>query len=155
MTPPSECPTMCTLSAPVASHSRSTWSLQLVRRFPQVAGEQAVVDGVHHPEPAPAQRAAEHGEDGAVVHDPVDEQDRGARRLRVGDDEAAPQRAERVGAVAVRGLQLLAHRATGVDGDVRGEPRPFLDQAPEPGAGAERAQCVPTGTHQLDRPVHV
>ena len=49
----------------------------------------------------------------------------------------------------------LPHRATRVDGDARSEPRPFLDQAPEPGARAERAQCVPTGTHQLDRPVHV
>jgi hypothetical protein len=73
---------------------------QLVGGRADVAGEEAVVHGVHGAEPAPVQRAPEDREDRAVVHDPVDQQDRRAGRLHIGDHEAAPHRRQRIGAVA-------------------------------------------------------
>ena len=133
---------MCTLSAPVRSRSSSTWPAELVRGGADVAGEEAVVHGVHGAEAAAAQRAAEHGEHRPVVHDPVHQQDRRPGCLHVGDEQAAPHRGQRVRPVPGGFGELLAEEPGRVDHQVRREPGPLDGETAEAGRGAERARDV-------------
>ena len=109
-----------------------------------VARQDGVVHRRHPAEASTAQTEAQQGEDRPVVDDPVDEEDRRAGGLHVGDHQAALHRWQVLDAIAVAALGRAApDEAEGIDHDVRRHPQ-GLDRRPgEPGGRAECADRVP------------
>ena len=115
---------------------------EIARRTGDVGGQGAVVPGADGGEPAPAQVALHHGEDGAVVDQAVHEEDGGAGGQRVVGEQGPHAQGHRAGPDPRVEPQRLGARAERVHEHVGADPGELGQAAGDPGRAAERAQAA-------------